>query len=102
MGRILPRRTHPSHQPVPDLADRRKFAAPIAGCEGDHMGETLFTSTFTPDPKSALDVLAFVLTPIEAFASDPDELEIVAELLGAAKCEAIERWQALRSEASRQ
>ena len=57
------------------------------------MGETLFTSTYTPDPKNALDVLAFVLTPIEAFASDPDELEAVAELLGAAKAEAIERWQ---------
>jgi len=63
------------------------------------MGETLFTSTFTPDPKNALDVLAFVLTPIEAFASDPDELEVVAELLGAAKLEAIERWRSLRSEA---
>ncbi len=62
------------------------------------MGETLFTSTYTPDPRSALDVLAFVLTPIEAFASDPDELEVVAELLGAAKAEAIERWQALASE----
>jgi hypothetical protein len=65
------------------------------------MGETLFTSTYTPDPKSALDVLAFVLTPIEAFASDPDELEAVAELLGAAKAEAIERWQSLRCEAKR-
>ncbi len=66
------------------------------------MGETLFTSTYTPDPKSALDVLAFVLTPIEAFASDPDELEAVAELLGAAKAEAIERWQSLQSETQRQ
>lgn len=65
------------------------------------MGETLFTSTYTPDPKSALDVLAFVLTPIEAFASDPDEREAVAELLGAAKAEAIERWQSLRSETVR-
>lgn len=65
------------------------------------MVETLFTSTYTPDPKSALDVLAFVLTPIEAFASDPDELEAVAELLGAAKAEAIERWQSLRTDAQR-
>jgi hypothetical protein len=61
------------------------------------MGETLYSSSYQPDPKSALDVLAFVLTPIEAFASDPDELEAVAELLGAAKSEAIERWQSLRS-----
>ncbi len=66
------------------------------------MGETLFTSTYTPDPKRALDVLAFVLTPIEAFAPDPDERELVAEILGAAKTEAIERWQSLRSEATRQ
>ena len=66
------------------------------------MSETLFTSTYTPDPKRALDVLAFVLTPIEAFASDPDELEAVAELLGAAKSEAIERWQSLQSESNRQ
>jgi predicted ATP-grasp superfamily ATP-dependent carboligase len=62
------------------------------------MGETLYSSTYQPDPRSALDVLAFVLTPIAAFASDPDELEAVAELLGAAKCEAIERWQSLRSD----
>ena len=65
------------------------------------MGETLFTSTYTPDPKSALDVLAFVLTPVAPFASDPDEREAVAELLGAAKAEAIERWQSLRSETRR-
>jgi predicted ATP-grasp superfamily ATP-dependent carboligase len=65
------------------------------------MGETLFTSTYTPDPRSALDVLAFVLTPIAAFATDPDELEAVAELLGAAKAEAIERWQSMQSEAQR-
>ena len=60
------------------------------------MGETLYSSSYQPDPQSALDVLAFVLTPIGAFASDPDELDAVAELLGAAKAEAIERWQTLR------
>ncbi|HEU0029972.1 MAG TPA: hypothetical protein VFQ53_05015 [Kofleriaceae bacterium] len=59
------------------------------------MGETLYSSSYQPDPRSALDVLAFVLTPVEAFASDPEELEAVAELLGAAKSEAIERWQSL-------
>lgn len=63
------------------------------------MGETLYSSTYQPDPLSALDVLAFVLTPVEAFASDPDEREAVAELLGAAKSEAIERWQSLCSQA---
>lgn len=62
------------------------------------MGETLYSSTYQPNPRSALDVLAFVLTPIEAFARDPDELEAVAELLGAAKSEAIERWRSLRAQ----
>jgi predicted ATP-grasp superfamily ATP-dependent carboligase len=61
------------------------------------MGETLYSSTYQPDPRSARDVLAFVLTPIAAFAHDPDELEAVAELLGAAKSEAIERWQSLQA-----
>jgi hypothetical protein len=65
------------------------------------MGETMFSSSYHPDPRSALDVLAFVLTPVSAFASDPDELEAVVELLGAAKLEAIERWRSLRSEALR-
>ena len=66
------------------------------------MGETLYSSTYQPDPKSALDVLAFVLTPIAAFAQDPDEFEAVAEILGAAKLEAIARWQTLRDEDRRQ
>jgi hypothetical protein len=65
------------------------------------MGDTLFSSSYQPNPQSALDVLAFVLTPIGAFASSPDELEAVAEILCAAKSEAIERWQSLRTEARR-
>jgi len=65
------------------------------------MSETMFSSSFQPNPRNALDVLAFVLTPIGAFATDPDELEAVAEILGAAKTEAIERWHALRSQARR-
>jgi hypothetical protein len=65
------------------------------------MGETMFSSSYQPNPRSALDVLAFVLTPIGAFASDPEELEAVAEILGAAKSEAIERWQSLRTESRR-
>ena len=36
-----------------------------------------------------------------AFASGPDEIEAVAAILEAAKCEAIERWQLLRSESLR-
>ncbi len=67
------------------------------------MGETLYSSSFQPDPKSALDVLAFVLTPLEAFAQvdDPHEREAVAELLGNAKAEAVKRWFSLRGESTR-
>lgn len=65
------------------------------------MGETLFSSTYQPNPRSALDVLAFVLTPPGAFASGPDEIEAITEILGAAKCEAIERWHSLRTESRR-
>jgi hypothetical protein len=66
------------------------------------VGETLYSSTYQPDPASARDVLAFVLTPIEAFAhaEDPEELEAVTELLGEAKIEAIKRWFSLRDEAA--
>lgn len=65
------------------------------------MVETLFSSTYQPDPRSALDVLAFVLTPVDAFASGPDEIEAVAAILELAKHEAIERWQSLHSQALR-
>ncbi|MEZ4358797.1 MAG: hypothetical protein R3B48_01340 [Kofleriaceae bacterium] len=60
--------------------------------------QTLYASTYSPDPRSALDVLAFVLTPAGAFAAGGDEEEraAVEELLGEAKCEAIRRWLALR------
>ncbi len=63
--------------------------------------ETVFSSSMTPNPASALDVLAFVLTPPEAFApgSDDEELAAVTELLGSAKAEAVRRWQDLRIDA---
>jgi hypothetical protein len=66
------------------------------------MGETVFASSYAPDPRSARDVLAFVLTPVSAFAAvdDPDELAAVAELLGSAKAEAIARWLQLRQRGS--
>ena len=65
------------------------------------MGETLFSSTYQPNPRNALDVLAFVLTPAGAFASGPEEIEAVSVILEAAKTEAIERWQSLHSESRR-
>jgi hypothetical protein len=60
--------------------------------------ETLYASGFTPDPGSALDVLAFVLCPPEVFAptGDPDEIAAVAELIEPAKAEAVRRWHALQ------
>lgn len=62
------------------------------------MGETLYSSSFQPDPANARDVLAFVLTPATAFApsGDPEELAAVAELLDRAKQEAIRRWYSVR------
>jgi len=67
------------------------------------MGETLYSSSYQPDPRSARDVLAFVLTPPEAFAQpgDAEELEAVSELLESAKAEAIKRWYSLRSQGIR-
>ena len=61
--------------------------------------ETLYASGFAPDPRSAKDVLAFVLCPPEVFApsGDPDEVAAVAELIEPAKVEAVRRWHALRS-----
>ena len=62
--------------------------------------ETLYSSGYSPDPRRALDVLAFVLTPPEAFASADNEEELIAvtELLDEAKYEAVKRWFALTTE----
>jgi hypothetical protein len=65
------------------------------------VGETLYSNSYQPDPRSARDVLAFVLTPVEAFAHAEDELEAVAELLDSAKAEAIKRWYSLHTETVR-
>ena len=64
------------------------------------MGETLYSSSYQPDPRDARDVLAFVLTPPRAFAHADDDLDAVTELLDTAKAEAIKRWYSLRAEAS--
>jgi hypothetical protein len=63
--------------------------------------ETVYSSAMSPNPASALDVLAFILTPVSAFAptGDDEELAAVSELLGSAKAEAIRRWQDLRADA---
>ncbi|RMH39450.1 MAG: hypothetical protein D6689_16525 [Deltaproteobacteria bacterium] len=54
----------------------------------------IFSADYSPDPYDALDVLAFVLCPVRAFAptGDAAELEAAAELIGPAKAEAVRRW----------
>ena len=55
----------------------------------------VYSSGFTPDPHDAVDVLAFVLCPLEAFApgAGPEEMEAVLEMIAPAKEEALRRWQ---------
>ena len=55
---------------------------------------TIYSAEYAPDPYDALDVLAFVLCPVRAFAptGDPAELEAAAEMIAPAKEEAIRRW----------
>jgi hypothetical protein len=67
------------------------------------VGEVLYQSAMTPDPRSPRDVLAFVLCPIEAFAptGDADELAAVEELIGPAKIEAVRRWYQTATAAAR-
>jgi hypothetical protein len=66
-------------------------------------GEVLYQSPMTPDPRSARDVLAFVLCPTEAFApaGDDEELAAVEELIQPAKIEAVRRWYVGHTEAAR-
>lgn len=56
----------------------------------------IYSSGYSPNPESALDVLAFVLCPAAAFATGAgeDELEAVAEIMGPAKAQAVRRWHA--------
>lgn len=55
----------------------------------------VYSSGFVPDPHDAVDVLAFVLCPLAAFApgAGPDEIAAVAEMIAPAKEEAVRRWQ---------
>ncbi len=60
--------------------------------------ETIYSSPWTPNPSSALDVLAFILTPIAAFAQDgdgPESIEAIRAVLDSAKQEAVRRWMEL-------
>lgn len=59
--------------------------------------ETIYSSSYAPDPRSARDVLAFMLTPVEAFATpaNEEEFEAVSALLDSAKTQALKRWYGL-------
>ena len=56
----------------------------------------IYSSQYEPDPDDALDVLAFVLCPVRAFAptGDADELEAAELMIAPAKAEAVKRWHA--------
>jgi hypothetical protein len=56
--------------------------------------ESSSSLAFRPDPEKALDVLAFVLCPAEAFAPDGDECELdeIRTIMRPVKAEAIRRW----------
>lgn len=60
--------------------------------------EILYTTHFAPDPTRALDVLAFILSPTDAFCDGSCEARA---LLNAAKCEAAANWQRTRDARSR-
>jgi hypothetical protein len=70
---------------------------------GLEVGQVLYQSSMTPDPRSAIDVLAFVLCPTEAFApaGDADELAAVELLIQPAKIEAVRRWYQAHTGAAR-
>jgi hypothetical protein len=70
---------------------------------GLEVGQVLYQSSMTPDPRSAIDVLAFVLCPLEAFApaGDADELAAVEQLIQPAKVEAVRRWYQAHTSAAR-
>jgi hypothetical protein len=56
----------------------------------------VYESPFRPDPASARDVLAFVLTPATAFrAEDAEDGAMADEIMMHAKQEAVDRWLVL-------
>ena len=60
--------------------------------------ETIYTSTYRPDPGRALDVLAFLLVPAHSFvdSDDPEEIEETYDLLHTAKRHALITWFSLQ------
>jgi hypothetical protein len=76
--------------------------APVEAASPE-VGQVLYQSAQIPDPRSARDVLAFVLCPIEAFApaGDAEELAAVAELVQPVKIAALRRWYASHTGSAR-
>lgn len=91
------------HSPAADLPFLECDSAEVLADAEVEPGEVLFQSSMTPDPRSAIDVLAFVLCPVEAFApcGDDDELAAVEELIAPAKTEALRRWYQAHTGAAR-
>ena len=60
----------------------------------------VYSSGIQPDPASARDVLAFVLCPLEVFAScgSQAEKDAIAAVMVPVKEQAVRRWQAARHE----
>lgn len=59
--------------------------------------ETLYTTTWNPDPTRALDVLAFLLVPEQLFFEAGDDAATKAatiDILANAKRRALEEWYA--------
>ena len=76
------------------MAGIHKVARIDRGCDRFSM-ESVYSSGYRPDPHDAVDVLAFVLCPLEVFAPTGDwtEIQAIAEMIGPAKEEAVRRWQ---------
>lgn len=61
---------------------------------GELQHETIYENAFRPNPASARDVLAFVLTPVTAVTGvlDPEDFEAASIMLYEAKEEAVQQW----------
>lgn len=63
-------------------------------------GDIVFESSYKPDPACAREVLAFVLTPVSAFARRGSaDRAAVTIILREAKEDAIKRWRSMQRKA---
>lgn len=60
--------------------------------------ETVYDNGLRPNPASARDVLAFLLTPVTVLGPiDPDDMYAVATMLNEAKRQLFLEWQHLNA-----